>query len=487
MRLGEMLTNFDNEIVKRYLPLLLKDMSTGKDFDFDYEKDFKPGYERSRVEFNLSSKKRAAIYTPPFLVRRMNLFLEYENKEKLYNGTLIEAACGEAPFIVQRYNMITGEKIAIEDREGILDIKIKYGIQNIAFGWAWGTAPYSNWYPDVKRMFQTVFGFDKHLPSLIIARMNLLLSFIEYSREYYAKRRYFKTHELPPEEHIKEIAEIICWNFWCMDFLNVKNEVVRDWETGEISKFKDLLKKQMEVKLLTTPEQFSAMEYNAAYAMLICHANTEKLQSEKPREFLKRAMKAGHESVLEHITLTYEVNNLSRACLQELARHRHISLSVESTRHTLKKIFTDDNKLIQQAQNIEKNTMLSLSLISLNGFIKSVLPEFKEIDTENKKGFIRLDIALLAILRYMSTNGKAVQQDGSLNENSSVSNDLLKYYLPEFWPTNLILTANIRALRELIKKRTNPAALKEFQVLARKFVEAVPDEFKYLLEDCVHE
>jgi len=243
----------------------------------------------------------------------------------------------------------------------------------------------------------------------------------------------------------------------------------------------------MEVKLLTTPEQFSAMEYNAAYAMLICHANTEKLQSEKPREFLKRAMKAGHESVLEHITLTYEVNNLSRACLQELARHRHISLSVESTRHTLKKIFTDDNKLIQQAQNIEKNTMLSLSLISLNGFIKSVLPEFKEIDTENKKGFIRLDIALLAILRYMSTNGKAVQQDGSLNENSSVSNDLLKYYLPEFWPTNLVLTANIRALRELIKKRTNPAALKEFQVLARKFVEAVPDEFKYLLEDCVHE
>jgi len=211
------------------------------------------------------------------------------------------------------------------------------------------------------------------------------------------------------------------------------------------------------------------------------------LKSEKPETFLKRAIKAGHESVLEHITLTYEVNNLSRACLQELARHRHISLSVESTRHTLKKIFTDDNKLIQQAQNIEKNTMLSLSLISLNGFIKSVLPEFKEIDTENKKGFIRLDIALLAILRYMSTNGKAVQQDGSLNENSSVSNDLLKYYLPEFWPTNLVLTANIRALRELIMKRTNPAALKEFQVLARKFVEAVPDEFKYLLEDCVHE
>ena len=240
----------------------------------------------------------------------------------------------------------------------------------------------------------------------------------------------------------------------------------------------------MQVKLLTTPEFFAAMEYNAAYAMLTCRANTEKLQSEKPRVFIEKAIKAGHESILEHITLTYEVRNLSRACLQELARHRHISLSVESTRHTLEEIFTDDNKLIQQAQNIEKNTMLPLSLISINGFIKSVWPE---IDTENKKGFIRLDIALLAILRYMSTNGKVVQQDGSLNKNSSVSNDELKYFIPEFWPTNLVLTANVRELRHIVKLRTSPAALQEFQDLARKLVEVLPNEFKYLMEDCVHE
>lgn len=79
------------------------------------------------------------------------------------------------------------------------------------------------------------------------------------------------------------------------------------------------------------------MEHNSAYAMLMCHANTEKLKDEAPCMFFEKAIKSGHESILEHITLTYEVNNLSRACLQELARHRHISLSVESTRHTLRK------------------------------------------------------------------------------------------------------------------------------------------------------
>ena len=93
----------------------------------------------------------------------------------------------------------------------------------------------------------------------------------------------------------------------------------------------------MEVRLLTSKEAIEEMEYNAAYAMLTCHANTDKLQSEEPATFIKRAIKAGHGTILEHITLTFEVNNLSRACLQELARHRHISLSVESTRHTLKK------------------------------------------------------------------------------------------------------------------------------------------------------
>ena len=191
----------------------------------------------------------------------------------------------------------------------------------------------------------------------------------------------------------------------------------------------------MQVKLLTTPEQISDMEHNAAYAMLICHANTDRLKDLKPSSFIKKAIKAGHESILEHITLTYEVNDLSRACLQELARHRHISLSVESTRHTLK----------DKAKEIFKNN-------EVNMLENSYLVPFK-----------------------------------ILCEKEDITNDKLKYFLPEFWPTNLILTANIRELRHIVKLRTNPAALPEFQDLARKLVEVLPDEFKYLLEDCVHE
>ena len=192
----------------------------------------------------------------------------------------------------------------------------------------------------------------------------------------------------------------------------------------------------MDVKLLTTFAQISDMEHNAAYAMLTCHANTHKLAEEKPEVFVKRAMKAHHDTVLEHIYLTYEVTGLSRACLQELARHRHITLSVESTRHTLK----------------EK--------------IRELTPEY--LGTEEG---LKLHIhSLSAILEKMP----------------DISNDELKYYITEYWPTNLVMTTNVRELRHIINLRTSPAALKEFQDLARKFVEAVPERFRYLLEDCVH-
>ena len=196
----------------------------------------------------------------------------------------------------------------------------------------------------------------------------------------------------------------------------------------------------MEVNLLTNVDLLRDMELNAAFAALTCRGNAHKeFKKFAPRQVLERIIKAGHESVLEHITVTYSVKWLSRACLQELARHRHISLSVESTRHTLQKILSSDKDRNEYRRHVNKK-------------YHAVFDNFVSF----------------------------------AKEHSEIPNDELKYYLPEFWPTNLILTCNIRELRHIIKLRTAPAALKEFQDLAQKLFEAVPDEFKYLLEDCVY-
>ena len=188
----------------------------------------------------------------------------------------------------------------------------------------------------------------------------------------------------------------------------------------------------MEVRLLTSQSSMKDMENFAALAALTCRANTDK--DFVPSEVLQRIIKAGHESILEHINLTYSIKGISRACLQELSRHRHLSLSVESTRHTLRKNFDA---------------------------VSAGLPrEYSEY---------------LFVLW------------SKLKDNPNMPNDELKYYLPEFWPTNLILTTNIRELRHILNLRTAPAALKEFRDLAHAMFDVVPDEFKYILQDCVHE
>ena len=198
----------------------------------------------------------------------------------------------------------------------------------------------------------------------------------------------------------------------------------------------------MEIKLLTSPASIKDMENFAALAALTCHANTEKPYV--PHEVLGRIIRAGHESILEHITLTFSVKGLSRACLQELSRHRHISLSVESTRHTLRKNVNNPEWWHKAIESMSKNSFRAYMAI--------------------KKKFLTGLFASIADAR----------------------DDEVKYFLPEMWPTNLILTSNIRELRHILTLRTNPAALNEFRVLAYSLFEAVPEDYRYLLEDCVY-
>jgi thymidylate synthase ThyX len=74
-----------------------------------------------------------------------------------------------------------------------------------------------------------------------------------------------------------------------------------------------------------------------------------------------------------------------------------------------------------------------------------------------------------------------------IRKHPDMPNDELKYYIPEFWPTNLIITLNIREFRHILDLRTAPAALKEFRDLARAMFNEIPEQFRYLLQDCVHE
>ncbi len=79
---------------------------------------------------------------------------------------------------------------------------------------------------------------------------------------------------------------------------------------------------------------------NVAVAGLTCTDYLYKMITymRQPKPFINRLLKAGHESVIEHIVYTFRIEGITRGLLQQLARHRLLSLSVQSTRWSLNRV-----------------------------------------------------------------------------------------------------------------------------------------------------
>ena len=81
----------------------------------------------------------------------------------------MEIACGEAPFLVTRYDPETGEAIHVARRTGLLDRKLRAVSEN--------AETEEEWLAWVLRAFQAVYGYEIQGDSLLIARINALMTF----------------------------------------------------------------------------------------------------------------------------------------------------------------------------------------------------------------------------------------------------------------------------------------------------------------------
>lgn len=115
----------------------------------------------------------------------------------------MEIACGEAPYLISRYDAITGEAIPVSERIGLLDRKLRIVTEN--------AASEGEWYASAKHAYQAIYGYEWQGDNLFLARANALLTYFDYFEDHFRKD--------PPVEYLTEIAEIISWNFWQMDGL----------------------------------------------------------------------------------------------------------------------------------------------------------------------------------------------------------------------------------------------------------------------------
>lgn len=178
------------------------------------------------------TKKKAEVMTPAWIVNKMNNHCDEEwfgypnafNREdgerwvtreepvafpkgkswkKYVDSMRLEITCGEAPYLVSRYDTTTGESIPVKDRIGILDRKLRVVGEN--------TTTKKEWYEAAIRAFQSVYGYEYQGDNLLIGRINLLITFVDYMQDRWDER--------PTEAELKKIANIIAWNIWQMDGL----------------------------------------------------------------------------------------------------------------------------------------------------------------------------------------------------------------------------------------------------------------------------
>ena len=176
------------------------------------------------------TKQHAEVFTPLWMCKKMidhademwfnhaDVFfangrptekVEFPKKRKwqhYVDSRRLEITCGEAPFLATRYDVLTGEVLPLDLRLGILDRKLRVVNENAADEKEWLT-----W---AVRAYQATYGYEFQGDSLLIARLNLLMTF----EEYFWKRWEHK----PDEAAYKKIANIIAWNIWQMDGLTGK-------------------------------------------------------------------------------------------------------------------------------------------------------------------------------------------------------------------------------------------------------------------------
>lgn len=124
--------------------------------------------------------------------------------EQYIDAKRLEITCGEAPYLVSRYDSVSGEPIPVKDRIGLLDRKLRVINEN--------TNDKEEWMFWARRAIESIYGYEFQGDNLLLARVNIFNTYIEYYKDRF--------EEEPDAKTLNQIALVISWNLWQMDGFN---------------------------------------------------------------------------------------------------------------------------------------------------------------------------------------------------------------------------------------------------------------------------
>lgn len=181
---------------------------------------------------------------------------------------------------------------------------------------------------------------------------------------------------------------------------------------------------------------------------VVNQAIAQPYQSEASFELTKKVIASHkHLSCAEHVVLSFQIDNCSRLELQEHMRHRIASPTVKSTRFALGKMINTDLFVMP---NIEKMTFWQKMAFKASRFALNTV-----------------SICGIKLCRFLG-----------------ISNDYLKYLLPESTRTSFVWTINLRSLINFLQLRTAKDAHFEIRHIANLILEEIAknEQSKYVFE-----
>jgi thymidylate synthase (FAD) len=197
-----------------------------------------------------------------------------------------------------------------------------------------------------------------------------------------------------------------------------------------------------------------------------------------------------HHSIIEHATLSYLIQGTSRGVLQEHARHRIQAISVRSTRYTMSSVINAFVASQKDSNPYEffRDLILDMDIfvitdkdyldIEIRAMYDKLAYQYK-IDSE----FINYSIAKSS-LPYIDEIDNASTlyqklQDGKKKRNVG---DAFKHIVTDNWKVDMVVTFNIRSLKNYFDLRDSGAAWFQIRWLAQEMKRVTPKKYLKLID-----
>ena len=181
-----------------------------------------------------------------------------------------------------------------------------------------------------------------------------------------------------------------------------------------------------------------------------------------------------HESVAEHINLTYFVKDVSREVVIEWNRHRiGLATSQKSTRYTIEDVIDTWVDYNEARISLQRSDEYNLYQDYYNKVASSIVHLDEDL----------IDITTKYMYDMLSVyNSEEPLRKGLTGGAKKKQNDRVKRMLPESWMLEGVWTFNLRSLKHFVELRSSGSAYYGIQEVVDTILEQTPHKYRILID-----